>query len=236
MKKLALLVTAVIVALPACTAISLGSDRVQEHARQTYPAAAIDALNVANVSGPIEIVASSGADIVVDSTKHGSGRDALARTHVEIQKDGSELRVKTEYDRGGSWFGGNNGASVSYVIHVPARINVDVNNVSGPITLTGMAGDVTASEVSGPVRATLGHVAASRKVKISTVSGPIGVQIAKNSDARVQAKTVSGRIHAFFPADFHKGYVGESLNGQIGAGSGSMTFSTVSGGIEITAQ
>ena len=236
MKKLALLITAVLVALPACTAVSLGSDRVQEHARQSYPAAAITSVRVDNISGLVEIVAANGANVVVDSTKHGGSQDALAHTHIDIQQNGGELRIQTKYDHSGGWFGANNGASVSYVIHVPARMSVDIHNVSGPIAVTGVAGDVTASEVSGTVKASLGRVAASRKIAMSTVSGSITVQIAKNSDAHVQAKTVSGGIHAFFPADFHKGYVGESLSGTIGAGSGSMKFSTVSGGIDITPQ
>lgn len=236
MKKLAILTITVAAALPACAAVSFGADNVQEHTHRSFPASAIHSVSVENVSGPVNVIASSGAQVVVDAVKHGSDKDALARTHVDIEQNGSDLQIHTDYDKGGSWFGGHNGASVTYTIHMPAQMDVNIANVSGAISIQGIAGDVRANEVSGDIRAVLGRVAASRSVKVSAVSGAIDVQIAKNSAAQVQAKTVSGAIHSFFPANIHKGYVGESLSGQIGSGGGSMKFSTISGGISITAQ
>jgi DUF4097 and DUF4098 domain-containing protein YvlB len=106
--------------------------------------------------------------------------------------------------------------------------------VSGAVTTTGTRGDVRIEEVSGPVRAALGQVTGSRRIRINSVSGSIDVALAKNSDVRVESKTVSGGIRAFFPGDIRKGFVGESLDARVGAGTASIVLAAVSGGITIT--
>lgn len=233
MNKLAVLLCP-IVALTGCMSVaSAGTGRAVERSHQSVAASGIAALRVENVSGDVTVSAGSGGSITIDAVKRGQDDAALGRTHVEVSHDGSTLRVRTKYDRTGF---NNNGASVDYTIHVPANLDVNVGNVSGDITLTGLKGDVRADDVSGDVDAALGTVGGSRTVFMKAVSGTIHVAVARNSSFNVEANTISGDIQAFFPADTHKGFVGERLSGNLGSGKAKMTLGTVSGSISVTAQ
>jgi DUF4097 and DUF4098 domain-containing protein YvlB len=171
---------------------------------------------------------------MIGATKSANDTDAVQRTHIDVTRDGDQLTVHTRYEEGSGWFSRHNGASVAYDISVPARVNIDVNNVSGSVQIRGIAGNIAIREVSGRVEAAVGAVNGSRHVRISSVSGAIDVSMAKNSDVRVEGKTVTGAIQTFFPADVRKGFVGESLNGRVGTGSASMSLEAVSGSITIS--
>jgi DUF4097 and DUF4098 domain-containing protein YvlB len=221
-------------ALAGCS-VSLGDEGNSIHSRQHRTFAAVHFVRVQNVSGPITISGSNSDTVAVDATLHAGSQDAINRTHVEYDRHGDSLDVSTRYDKSG-WFGNSNGAGVDYTISVPAKTDVEVENVSGPITIRGVSGDVRASQVSGPVRAALGRIDGSRDVNIKAVSGMIALSITRNSSATLNAESISGGVHAFFPTDEHKGVVGSSIRGRIGGGSGSIDLSTVSGGIDVTAQ
>lgn len=215
--------------------VSLGDEgssiKSQEH--RTFTGAHF--VRVENVSGPITITAAKGNSITVNATLSAGSQGAIDRTHVSFDRHGDSLDVATRYDRTG-WFGDGRGASVAYQIAVPQKTDIDVENVSGSITIHGTAGDVRVSQVSGAVQATLGQINGSRNVNIKAVSGAITVAIARNSSATLNAQSISGGVHAFFPADEHKGMVGSSLRGRLGSGNGSIDLSTVSGAIDVNAQ
>jgi DUF4097 and DUF4098 domain-containing protein YvlB len=234
MKRAALMLIAASVALTGCS-VSLGDEGNSIHSRQHRTFSGVRYVRVQNVSGPITISGSTANMATVDATLNAGSQRAIDRTHVEFDKHGDSLDITTRYEKSG-WFGNSNGAGVDYTITVPAKTDVEVVNVSGPITIRGVSGDVRASQVSGPVTATLGRVDASRDVNIKAVSGRIGVSIAPNSSATLAAESISGDVHAFFPTDQHKGVVGSSIRGRIGQGSGSIDLSTVSGAIDVTAQ
>lgn len=221
--------------LAGCVSVASGAEKLRAHTHQTQSAAGINSVKVENVSGRVTVTGSNASSITIDAVKRGNNADAMARTHVDVTRNGSELDIKTRYDNNGI-FGSHNGASVDYTIAVPSREDLDVANVSGDVSIKGVTGDVRAKDVSGDVSASLGRVDASRSINLDTISGTIHVQIAKNSDASVQAKTISGAIHTFFPSNINKGYVGESLSGSIGGGAGKMTLHTISGAINVSEQ
>jgi len=119
------------------------------------------------------------------------------------------------------------------VIRVPKTMAVSITNISGPTTLTGLAGNVDANEVSGKIEASLGQVTGARRIQLTAISGRITARIARNSNARVNASTLSGTVDLFFPSDVHQGMVGNSVSGRIGTGTSSMTLHTVSGPIAV---
>jgi hypothetical protein len=234
MQRALLAIVPAFVALTGCS-VSLGDEGSSIQSRQHRTFSAVHFVHVQNVSGPITVVAGNGNTVTVDATLRAGSQRAIDRTHVEFDKHGDSLDVSTRYDNSG-WFGDGRGASVDYTIAVPAQTDVDVENVSGPIALRGLLGNVHASQVSGPVGATLGRVDGSRNVNIKAVSGTIALSITRNSSATLTAQSISGGVHAFFPTDEHKGVVGSSIRGRIGNGSGSIDLSTVSGGIDVAAQ
>lgn len=236
MKK-SLVFSIIFVLLTGCVnGTSYGGDTAHESLHRTLHAAGISSVHVVNVSGPITVRGTGSRSITIDATKSGNDADALRRTHVTIEQQGAQLVAHTEYDQGGGWFSSHNGATVAYVIAIPPDLSVDLSNVSGPVTVAGTTADVKVQEVSGSIKAWLGTVRSNRRINIQSVSGPVTLSIGRNSDVHVQTKTVSGAIHAFFPANIEKGLVGETLEGRLGKGDATVTIGAISGEITISAE
>jgi len=215
-------------------ASTFASHNVETKFHRAIPAAGATQVTVINVSGSITVIASDRPNVDVSALIYGADQGAVNRTHV-VTQGGSSITVKTEYDNTGTGgvFGNTNGAQVDYTIRVPKTIAVSVTNISGPTTLTGLGGNVDASEISGRLDATLGSLTGTRSVKMNAISGRITVRIARDSSARVNASTLSGSVNLFFPSDLHQGVVGNSATGRIGKGASSMTLHTVSGPIAV---
>jgi DUF4097 and DUF4098 domain-containing protein YvlB len=211
---------------------SLGSHNVQVHYHSTFPASGVAQTSITNVTGSIRVTAWDRPNVDVSAVIYGADQAAVGRTQVVATRNGSEIEIETKYDRSG-FFGNQNGGEVDYIVRVPKTVSVSVTNVSGPTTLTGLAGDVDATEVSGRLEATLGRLTGTRRIQLTAISGRITARIARTSDARVDASTLSGSVDLFFPSDSHEGMVGNSATGRIGKATSSMTLHTVSGSIAV---
>jgi DUF4097 and DUF4098 domain-containing protein YvlB len=212
---------------------SFGSHNVEVRFHRTVAAAGATQLSIANVAGSIAVTAWDKPAVDVSAVIYGADKNAVDRTHVTANRNGSQIEVKTDYDSSGSFFGNHNGGEVDYTIRAPRSLSVSVTNISGPTTLIGLGGNVDASEVSGRLDASLGQLTGTRNVHLAAISGRITVHIKRNSDARVNASTISGPVTLFFPSNTHEGTVGNSATGQIGKGTSSMTLHTVSGPIAV---
>ncbi len=212
-------------------ASSFSSHNVETRFHRTIAAPGTTHVSVINVAGSIDVIAWDRPSVDVSALIYGADQDSVKRTRV-VTQGGSAITVKTEYESDGV-FGNHNGAEVDYTIRVPKTAAVSVTNVSGPTTLTGLAGDVNASEISGRLDAQLGRLTGTRSVALDAVSGRITVRIARDSSARVSASTLSGSVNLFFPSDLHQGVVGNSATGRIGNGTSSLTLHTVSGPIAV---
>lgn len=231
--RLGFFALAAAILLTGCVdATSYGSHNVQVRYHSALPVAGITQTSIENVSGSIAVTVWDRPTVDVSAVIYGADQAAIGRTHVVTNREGSEIAVKTEYSHGG-FFGNDNGGQVDYVIRVPKAMAVSVTNVSGPTTLTGLAGNVDANEVSGRIDASLGQLTGTRRVQLSAISGRITARIARNSNAHVNASTLSGTVNLFFPSDIHQGMVGNSATGRIGTGTSSMTLHTVSGPIAV---
>ncbi|HEV2261154.1 MAG TPA: DUF4097 family beta strand repeat-containing protein [Candidatus Rubrimentiphilum sp.] len=222
--------------LAGCVSFSdmnFGSHNVERRVHSTLASSGVTNLHIENVSGAITIESWNKPSVDVKALEYASDSAALDRTHVDVSRNGDRISINTRYSESGGFFQRSSGAQVDYDVHVPAALSVTVVNVSGRTTLSGIEGDVEASEVSGHLDATLGRVAGSRRIHMTAVSGPIVARVARNSDSRVDASTLSGDVHLFFPADIHHGYVGNSAIGSIGKGAASIVLHTLSGSINV---
>lgn len=231
-----LLMAAVLLLSGCIDASALGSHNVEVRVHRSLPASGVSTLSVENVSGSISISVWDRPSVDIRALTYGFDQGAVDRTHVVATQYGSEISVKTEYDNSNNIFGNRNGGEVDYTIRIPKNLNVSVTNISGPTTVDGIAGNLDATEVSGRLDANLGALTGTRSVHMSAVSGRITVRIARASDARVEASTISGPVDFFFPADTHRGFVGTSATGRLGKGTSSMTLHTVSGPIAVEAE
>ena len=235
MTRLAFPVAAVF-ALTGCmsTFTDANSRDFQAHARQSFPSAQIHSVRVQNVQGSITITGAGGAAATVDSTRYAGHQDSIDNTQVLIDRNDGELDAQTHYLKTG-WFA-SHGAGVDYTLSVAPGTSVHLSNVSGPIVIRNMSGNVEIQQVSGPITASLGKVGGERTIRINTVSGSTNLQIARDSDVTVDVKSVSGGVNTFFPANTDKGFVGQAVHAHLGNGIGSIDVNSVSGRVTITPQ
>ena len=101
-----------------------------------------------------------------------------------------------------------------------------VKSVSGGITLDGVTGDVDANTVSGTVEAQ----GINGKLNFNTVSGEVMLRLPAEADARVNLHSVSGDVRSEF-AELRRSSApaSRSVSGNLGAGSGQVSVTTMSG-------
>jgi DUF4097 and DUF4098 domain-containing protein YvlB len=101
--------------------------------------------------------------------------------------------------------------------------NTDLVRVSGrTIAVETTSGDVNL-DICEPVRGS---------VTVRTVSGDVGVEIMDGSECRVTLSTLRGTVASDIPLD-DKTADGQSLSGRIGAGTGTITATAVSGDVRL---
>lgn len=121
--------------------------------------------------------------------------------------------------------------------------NVEAQSVTGDLRFASVSGDLTVVEGSGSsVRAdTVGGSMivdldpdGPTDVKLTSVSGEIAIRLPDPADAEVEANTASGAISNAFDGLRVQGMWGaHKLTGRLGAGSGKLRATTVSGSIAL---
>ena len=112
--------------------------------------------------------------------------------------------------------------------------SVRFNTVSGELTLANSS--VTALRATG----VNGHVAADvapgfpGDVEVSTVSGEVALRLPDDTDARVRLSTVSGKVQTDFGSlQVRRAPGAHTVSGNVGAGTGHVTVTSVSGPITL---
>jgi hypothetical protein len=111
---------------------------------------------------------------------------------------------------------------------------VRFESVSGGLTLAdGNLRSLRAETVSGDVFAHV-ELAPESSVKVSTVSGKVTLRLPADTDAEVRLNTMSGKITSdFAPLRSVRSPASRSVNAKVGAGSGQLSVTSVSGAITL---
>lgn len=197
-------------------------------------------------NGGIVVVGADRNDILVISKiqaqagSESDAKDIASRIQIEvgddIRADGPSTRWRS------SW-------SVSYEIHVPRKINLDlsatnggisIENVdgrlefettNGGISLTGVAGNVRGSTSNGGVDVELtGDRWSGEGLDVSTTNGGIELAIPANYNARLETGTVNGGMDIGFPVTI-QGRLNRRLTTQLGSGGPPVRVTTTNGGV-----
>jgi DUF4097 and DUF4098 domain-containing protein YvlB len=214
---------------------------------QTLPARA--SLRVdGRENGGIEVIGSDRNDIRVIAkiqTQAGSASDAKAmadqiriETGDEIRADGPSTRWRS------SW-------SVSYEIHVPRKMSLDlratnggisIENVdgrlefettNGGITLVGVAGNVRGETSNGGVDVRLtGDRWSGEGLDVRSTNGGVDVSIPANYSARLETGTTNGGMDIGFPVTV-QGRLNRHLTTQLGDGGPLVRVTTTNGGVTL---
>ncbi|MEE4174338.1 MAG: DUF4097 family beta strand repeat-containing protein [Xanthomonadales bacterium] len=230
---------------------------VREEVTFSYTLESGGRLSLENVNGSISIDGGDGDQVVITAHKKANNQEALDEIEINIDATSTRISIDTDLPNSKGWWGGNNsGASVSYELSVPSNIDLDsISSVNGGIDISGVfgtvkaetvngsidvddaAGDVKLETVNGSIDARFSSVTGDQRINCDTVNGKINLTLPANADASVSVETVNGSINASdFGLKVDKGFVGKSLDGDIGDGSARITANTVNGGVKLRAR
>ncbi|MFG2223573.1 DUF4097 domain-containing protein [Streptomyces sp. NPDC050161] len=109
------------------------------------------------------------------------------------------------------------------------------HSVSGDLTvIDGAGGAVHAGSVSGDMVLDLDPSAKGTDIQLTSVSGEVAIRLPDPADATVEANTTSGTVsNAFDSLRVGSQWGAKSITGALGAGTGTLKVTTVSGGLAL---
>jgi hypothetical protein len=151
------------------------------------------------------------------------------KAEIEITQDGRKVIARTKHERQAfawlDWLAKGGAPIVDYTVRVPARSNLKLNNVNGPIGASQVQGGVKVNNVDGSASL---H-AISGEIEAETVNGSL-----KASELAGAAKlnTVNGKME--IAGSVLDGLKADTVNGSIAvqatlSAEGSYSFHTVNG-------
>ena len=191
-----------VLTLALCAALSSAPLFAATPINETRPLDARGTLEIDNLKGRIQVQAWDRNEVRVTGTL-GDGVEKLI-----VEGDRGHLEVKVQYpERIGSWRGDRTGPT-DLRLMVPLQANLEIESVSADISVDGVApGDLEIDSVSGnitvaaaPARARIESVSGDLRLTLNTgkassesVSGD--VRLSGRLDGEVKVETVSGDIH-----------------------------------------
>jgi DUF4097 and DUF4098 domain-containing protein YvlB len=226
-----------------------------EEFHQTYTLTADGRVELDNINGSVHITSWDRNEVKVDAIKSADTKERLDEVKIEIDSRSSSLSIRTRYpDHNNTWNWGshNNPASVEYTLTVPRTARLDeIKLINGSLDLAGVSGEVNASCINGRLdahnlagRAHLSTIngrlvaqfdrLARQSMELNSVNGSVDLTIPSDSNAEVEASTVSGNIDNDFGLHVnHHSFVGHDMRGELGTGGAHIRLSNVNGRVEV---
>lgn len=149
----------------------------------------------------------------------------------------------------------SDGWAVIFVLHVPRRIDLDIETTNGPVAVAGVAGTLRLSTVNGPV--TLDQVGGDVRARLQngpltitlagtswdgagldaeTVNGPLTLRIPEGYNAQLETGTQNGPFHTDIPITVQGniGRIGQRVSTTLGRGGKTLRAVTTNGPLTIT--
>jgi DUF4097 and DUF4098 domain-containing protein YvlB len=183
------------------------------------------------------------ARIQTNARSAGDARD-IAR---DIRVDASGPRISSEGPRASS----RESWSVSYVVYVPRRsdLQLDTHNgpvsvedvsgrisleaVNGPVVLRGVSGDVQGRTQNGPLSVTLdGDRWEGRGLDLETQNGPVVLSIPRQYSAHLETGTVNGPMSLDYPMTL-QGRITKRISSTLGQGGPTVRVVTTNGPVVV---
>ena len=225
-----------------------------EEFHQTYSITPDGRVELDNINGAVHISSWDRSEVKVDAVKYADTKERLDEAKIEIDSGKDYLSIRTKYpnhDHNWNW-GHDNPAGVEYTLTVPRTSRLDeIKLINGSLDVAGVSGEVRASCINGRMeaqdlagRADLSTIngrleakfaqLAGQSVELKSVNGSVDLTIPSDSNAEIEASTVSGGINNDFGlhVNNHR-FVGHDLRGEIGNGGTHIRLENVNGRVEI---
>jgi DUF4097 and DUF4098 domain-containing protein YvlB len=196
-------------AVALCAAAATGA--AAQDFQRTYNLEAGGSVEIANVSGDVELKGYEGSAVVVHAFKQGRDRDM-----VEVEDTSTQGRVSLRAKYAENC---NCDASVRFEVRVPRSANLvfdristasgdvkaegfsgrlNLSTASGNVTVRGVGGQIKASSASGTVRV----ADAAGSVNASTASGDVEVELTRLDGAGdMRFSSASGDVRVRLPSN-----------------------------------
>lgn len=225
-----------------------------EEFHQTYSITADGRIELKNINGNVHISSWDRNEVKVDAVKYADTKEQLEEASIDVDAGKDYVSIRTKYpdqDHTFNWGSHNNPASVEYTLTVPRTARLEeINLVNGALDVDGVVGKIRASCVNGQLEAkNLGGEAklstvngrlnasfeqlGSNSIELNSVNAGVELTIPSDSNARVEASTVSGGIDNDFGLRVSHHFVGHNLSGELGNGGAHIHLSDVNGRITI---
>ena len=201
-------------------------------------------------NGSIRVMSWSGDSVRVTARVQANARsDADAQDllkDVRITSDGRRIHA----DGARSW-GRNESWSVSYVVYVPRRYDLDLQATNGSLNVVGVVGrmdlrtqngSLTLSDVGGDVRARTQNGSLNVELEggkwegagldAETQNGSVRLGIPSAFAARIETGTVNGRMTTDFPITV-QGRIGRHLSLPLNGGGVTLRATTTNGSVSL---
>lgn len=199
-----------------------------------------DRISVVGVSGPILASFTTGNETVVRWTKSGN-ESQFSLVSIDVEPDADGVVIIADYPDG------DTDVDVTFEVEVATGVdffgtvvsgNVEADDLESDVFAITVSGNVTvsttevaeATTASGNTTASIGRANWGRDLTFASVSGSIDVEIPSNTNAEVDAETVSGSITS---EDFPLSGTATRQTGTLGTGGPTLTLGTVSGNIRL---
>jgi DUF4097 and DUF4098 domain-containing protein YvlB len=194
---------------------------------QTHPVNADARIEVSNVAGSIRIRGSDRSDVRITGSV-GKGAKGLL-----VEGDQRRLSISIEHPRGSGWsgwWGGGSQSASTLEVEVPRGVEIKVQSVSASVDVAGITGArVEIDAVSGRVSLAGGPGV----LQVDSVSGNIEIDAQDITEARLESVSgniaLTGRVADRLRADTVSGRVRLQPQGQLS----SIQSSAVSGAVEL---
>lgn len=237
---------------------------VKDRFDQTVPLRPGSEVRLTNVNGAVTFEAWDRSEVRIEAEKRvKAGSDEAARKlmsqiRIEVANTPSGLRIDTRLPKRGEEGGiiaqlfngsGDVNMAVSYKIHVPRQVALDIQSSNGAITVTGTEGNaqlktsngrITVAGLAGSLQAETSNGAidaeltdlASGDLSLESSNGGIAVRLPRDARFSIDAATSNGGVRSDFSVEGEKPGR-HSLKGDINGGGSRLFIRTSNGSVHI---
>lgn len=166
-------------------------------------------VTVENLYGDVSIVAWDRDDVLVEAVKQSGDSRRIEEARIVVEPSDGSLSIRTRYDGAPA----RHPAKVQYRITVPRSTNLaNVKLGNGGLSISGVAGPVTASAVNGGIKAQM----LEGRTELSTVNGPLEADFGSiRAEQPILLRSVNGPIRLVLPPDFKASVSARNISGGI---------------------
>jgi hypothetical protein len=241
----------------------LAAGKAEETWSRTYKLADKGRLELINVNGRITAEATEGPELVVEGKKTAkassdeAAKELLTRLEIREEAGDSTVRIESRPPR----LSGLSSHEIQWTVKVPKGIIVDLRTTNGGVRLNNLSNEIHARSTNGGVHGehldahiieastvnggieieTITPLAAGDSIELEAVNGGVGLMLAPDSKASIEARCVNGGVHVEDLSikrpdegnqnDFERR---RRLTGEMNGGGAKVSMSTTNGGVHLS--